>query len=146
MFCVSFASVLSEDLGPDNCTANVSLTSSSYTLEVPTGVVCIRCVLDNVVATDPTFQLNFEEINTTEQGRVVDDILVVYDTVAVFGSPLESNTVPVLSCSSSINTTYSEVFVESKSHKAFHTNWFHTCLPIYIEPFAMCKCNCYSGR
>ena len=47
--------VHSQDLGPEDCTANVSL--STFIIEIPTGTVCVECIINGELDTDAMFQL-----------------------------------------------------------------------------------------
>ena len=99
-------------LGPANCTANVTLTPP--TTEVPTGTVCIFCSNSTTTGgTEPEFQLDSRELNSSSEGRVEEGVLVVYDTESVFSSA-DSSTDTFLNCTSDGNSTVSMVLVESK--------------------------------
>ena len=104
-----------EELGPDNCTDTVPLTSPTTT--VPPGTVCITCPsVDPKHSNYTTFELNNQNITDSGEGRVVDGVLVVYDTETTFGGPpAVASTVPTLNCSSPTDNNYTQatVFVQS---------------------------------
>ena len=106
--------VHSQDLGPEDCTTNVSL--STGTIEIPPGTVCVECIVNGEVVDDAQFQLQGSNIDPSK-GRTVDGVLILFETEDVF----VPNATPILRCSSSsdssVNTLALVVFV-SKSHKS----------------------------
>ena len=54
--------VHSQDLGPEDCTANVSLSTGATTIVIPPGTVCVRCVIDGEVVDDAQFQIQGSNI------------------------------------------------------------------------------------
>ena len=101
--------VHSQDLGPEDCTANVSLTTG--TIRIPTGTVCVECIINGELDTDAQFQLQGVNIDPSE-GRTVDGILVLFDTENVFAP----NVFPTLRCFSSSGSTQALVIFVSKSY------------------------------
>ena len=77
----SFVSVTvkSSQLGPDNCSATVSIDqplSQPVTVYVPSGTVCLECIIGGVLATNATFQILNSPVSPSE-GTVVNGTLVV---------------------------------------------------------------------
>ena len=70
-------------MDPEDCVDNVTLEASDVILNLPPGMVCIECVFGGVVATDTEFQIGNSDIDASV-GRVVDGVLVVFDTTNVF--------------------------------------------------------------
>ena len=87
--------VHSQDLGPDDCTANVSLSTGATTIEIPTGTVCVECIINGELDTDAQFQLQGSNIDPSK-GRTVDGVLVLFDTKNVFIPNVIDN--PILQC------------------------------------------------
>ena len=72
-------------LGPEDCIDNVTISVSDVIINVPPGIVCIECSVGDEVAADATFQIDNTNING-RIGRVVDGVLVVFDTESVFNT------------------------------------------------------------
>ena len=108
--------VHSQDLGPEDCTTNVSL-STEATIEIPPGTVCIECIINGEVVDDAQFQLQGSNIDPSK-GRTVDGVLVLFQTEDVF----VPNATPTLRCfsssDSSVSTQALVIFV-SKSCKSY---------------------------
>ena len=103
-------------LGPEDCTTTLSLDRSDVILNVPPGTVCIQCVFGSVVAMDATFEIDITNLDPSK-GRVVNGVLVVFDTESVF------STVNIIDiqCSSAQGFHSGLVYLMSKSyyiHKA----------------------------
>ena len=103
--------VHSQDLGPDDCTANVSLTTGATTIEIPPGTVCVQCIINGEVVDDAQFQLQGSNIDPSK-GRTVDGVLVLFQTENVF----VPNASPTLRCFSSSGSTMALVIFLSKSY------------------------------
>ena len=56
---------------------------SGGVVSIPPGTVCVVCSVGSVVAADAVFQIDNSNIST-RTGRVVDGVLVVFDTESVF--------------------------------------------------------------
>ena len=71
--------------GPDDCVENVIISESMKgdSIRIIPGIVCIKCSIGDGVATDAEFLIDDEEIGA-DIGRVVDGVLVVFDTKSVF--------------------------------------------------------------
>ena len=69
--------------GPNDCVANVTISMSGVTLRISPGTVCIGCSVRGRVAADAVFQINGADISAS-MGRVVDGVLVLFDTESVF--------------------------------------------------------------
>ena len=108
---VLFSIVHSQDLGPEDCTANVSLSTGASTIEIPPGTVCVECIINGELDTDAQFQLQGSTIDPSE-GRTVDGVLVLFQTEDVFVSTMH----PSLRCFSSSGSTIALVIFVSKSY------------------------------
>ena len=100
-----------QDLGPDDCTANVSLSTGTSTIVIPPGTVCVECIINGELDTDAMFQLNGANIDSSK-GRTVDGVLILFHTENVF-SP---NVSPTLRCFSSSGATQALVIFVGKSY------------------------------
>ena len=103
--------VHSQDLGPEDCTANVSLSTGASTIVIPPGTVCVECIINGELDTDAQFQLQGSNIDPSK-GRTVDGVLVLFDTENVF----VPNVSPTLRCFSSSGSTQALVIFVSKSY------------------------------
>ena len=76
---------MSSQSGPDDCVESVIISESMKgdIIRIDPGIVCIKCSIGDGVATDAEFLINDVEIGA-DMGRVVDDVLVVFDTKSVF--------------------------------------------------------------
>ena len=100
-------------LGPDDCVDNVTISMSKVILGVPPGTVCIECSVEGEVANDTEFQTDNTNIDESI-GRVVDGVLVVFDTESVFST---SSATDVQCMSIDLNASHTvEMYLESKSH------------------------------
>ena len=114
-------------LGPDDCVDNVTISMSEVILYVPPGTVCIECSVGGEIANDTEFQTNNTQINGSNIDesieRVVDGVLVVFDTESVFGT---SSATDVRCMSVNLNASHSVgMYLESKSH------YIHITLQLY---------------
>ena len=78
--------VKSSKLGQENCSATVSIDqplSQPVTVYVPSGTVCLECIIDGVLATDATFLIHNSPVSSSE-GTVVNGTLVVFDSESLF--------------------------------------------------------------
>ena len=78
----------SSQLGPENCSATVSIDqplSQPVTVYVPSGTVCLECIIDGALATDASF-LIFSSPVLPSDGTVVNGTLVVFDSERVFST------------------------------------------------------------
>ena len=79
----------SSQLGPENCSATVSIDqplSQPVTVYVPSGTVCLKCIIHGVLATDATFLILNSPVLSSE-GTVVNGTLVVFDSESLFSTP-----------------------------------------------------------
>ena len=108
-----FLHAVRSQLGPDNCVDNVTISMSNVILHVPPGTVCIECSVGGEVAADTVFQIDNTNIDKNI-GRVVDGVLVVFDTESVFTT--SSNT--DVQCTSVYLTVSHQLvmYLESKSY------------------------------
>ena len=100
-----------QDLGPGDCTANMSLSTGATIIEIQPGTVCVECIINGEVVDDAQFQLQGSNIDPSK-GRTVDGVLVLFDTENLF-SP---NFIPVLRCFNSSVSTQALVLFLSKSY------------------------------
>ena len=70
------------DPGPQDCIQNVTLVQDQI-FDVPVGTVCILCVFNGMIATDSVVLIDTSAIDS-DKARVVDGILVVFNTENVF--------------------------------------------------------------
>ena len=80
-------------------------------LTAPPGTVCIQCVFNGLVALDGTFQIDNTNIDSSK-GRVVNGVLVVFDTASVFNTMAAID----IQCTSAQGTRSGLVFLTSKSY------------------------------
>ena len=90
---------------------------SEVILYVPPGTVCIECSVGGEVAADAVFQIDSSIDDSV--GRVVDGVLVVFDTENVF----TTSSATVVQCMSvDLNASHSVgMYLESKSHYIYVT-------------------------
>ena len=82
----SFSSfTVRSQLGPNDCVDTVSMSENLLSRHVPPGTVCIQCSVGDEVANDSIFQIDGSDIDAST-GRVVDGVLVVFDTESIFGT------------------------------------------------------------
>ena len=103
--------VHSQDLGPEDCTANVPLSMGLVIIQIPPGTVCVWCIINGEVVDDAQFHLQGSNIDPSK-GRTVDGVLVLFETENVFAP----NFIPVLQCFSSSGSTQALVIFMSKSY------------------------------
>ena len=107
----TFSTVHSQ-LGPNDCVDTVSMSENLLRRYVPPGKVCIQCSVGGEVANDSVFQINGANINNESIGRVVDGVVVVFDTESVFTT---SSATDLQCISVDLNTSYSiPMFLKSK--------------------------------
>ena len=79
------------------------------------GTVCIQCSVGSEVANDSMFQIYGSDIDAST-GRIVDSVLVLFDTESVFGT---SSSTDVQCMSVNLSASHSvKIYLESKSQ--FH--------------------------
>ena len=102
-------------LGPNDCVDTVSMSENLLSRHVRPGTVCIQCSVGGEVANDSIFLIEGSDIDAST-GRVVDGVLVVFDTESVFTTSLAT----VVQCMSvNLNASHSvKMYLESKSQ--FH--------------------------
>ena len=85
LHCIHSLPVNSSQLGPENCTATVALRDSPMLtiLFVPSGTVCLECIIGGALATEASFQIENMEVAPSE-GKVVNGTLVVFDSETTF--------------------------------------------------------------
>ena len=79
------SSAVRSQLGPNDCVDTVSMSENLVYRYVPPGTVCIQCSVGGEVANDSIFQVDGSDIDAST-GRVVDGVLVVFDTEIMFGT------------------------------------------------------------
>ena len=109
------SSAVRSQLGPNDCVDTVSMSENLLIRYVPPGTVCIQCSVGGEVANDSMFQIYGSDIDAST-GRVVDGVLVVFNTESVFGT---SSATDVQCMSVDLNARHSvKIYLESKSQ--FH--------------------------
>ena len=89
----------------------MSLSTGAGTIEIPSGTVCVECIVNGEVVDDAQFQLQGSNIDPSK-GRTVDGVLVLFQTENVFAT----NVNPNLRCFSSSDSTQALVIFVSKSY------------------------------
>ena len=108
-------SAVRSQLGPNDCVDTVSMSENLLSRYVPPGTVCIQCSVGGEVANDSIFQIDDSDIDAST-GRVVDGVLVVFDTESVFSDLLSTD---VQCMSVNLNASHSvRMYLEGKSQ--FH--------------------------
>ena len=112
MYVFLFLYAARSQVGLDDCVDNVTISMSDVILYVPPGTVCIECSVGGEVAADAVFQTDNTNIDESI-GRVVDGVLVVFDTESLFN---RSSATDVQCRSVDLNTYHSVLmYLESKS-------------------------------
>ena len=97
--------------------------SQPVTLYVPSGTVCLECIIDGDLATDASFQIGISPVSPSD-GRVVNGTLVVFDSESLFSTSIH------VRCSSGTVTHQANVEHSSKFYlKCVEdvTNWVQHC-------------------
>ena len=84
-------------------------------LFVPSGTVCLECIVGGALATEASFQIENMEVASSE-GTVVNGTLVVFDSETTFS---EENT--IVRCMS--GSTSRQAFVELESQSQHYLYW-----------------------
>lgn len=92
----------------DECIATVELGTE---LSVPPGAVCFQCVINGAIVTNATF-----EIDNQDEGVVVDKLLVIFNTSALF----HPSTARILRCFSGMQENQSSVFLDGSTFSCVH--------------------------
>ena len=122
---------MSSQLGPDDCVANVTISMNEDVISIIPGTVCIECSVGGEVANDTVFQINGSDIDAST-GRVVDGVLVVFDTESVFNITMCVQCMRV-----SLNVSYSVLmFLDGKSLicTVSHFHNTRTCVLVFRPP------------
>ena len=89
---------------------NISINEDSARVRIP-GTLCIECIVGGEVTTDVVYKIGDSKIDRS-MGRVVDGVLVVYDSESVF-----SSAVRVHCMSAAHNASHSALlYLDCKSH------------------------------
>ena len=122
-------------MDPEDCVDNVTLEASDVILNLPPGMVCIECVFGGVVANDTEFQIDNSDIDASV-GRVVDGVLVVFDTTNVFD--VKSTEIHCTSAAASDQIS-AIVLLESKSslHGSIVIIRLHACSENFCFIFSL---------
>ena len=114
---------MNSQLGPEDCVAHLTISMSEDVVPIIPGTVCIECSVGGEVANDTVFQINGSDIDEST-GRVVDGVLVVFDTESVFNI-----TIHVQCMSVSLNVSHSvQMFLEGKSFICTLSHFHDTCI------------------
>ena len=91
-------------------------------LQIHPGTMCIKCLFGGEVAADAVYKIGDSKIDRSI-GRVVDGVLVVFDSESVFST---SSATDVQCMSVDLNASHSVgMYLESKS------NYLHVTLQLY---------------
>ena len=91
------------------------MSENLLTRRVPPGTVCIQCSVGGEVANDAIYHIDGSNIDASI-GRVVDGVLVVFNTESVFAT---SSSTDVQCMSVNLNASHSvKMYLDSKSQ--FH--------------------------
>ena len=102
-----------------DCVDTVPMSENLLIRYVPPGTVCIKCSVGGEVANDSMFQIDGSDIDAST-GRVVDGVLVVFDTESVFSI---SSSTDVQCMTVNLNASHSvKIYLESKLYRelCFH--------------------------
>ena len=84
-------------------------------LFVPSGTVCLECMIGGALATEASFQIENMEVASSE-GTVVNGTLVVFDSETTFGFSEDSI---IVRCTSGSTSHQEFVEHESKSNSTY---------------------------
>ena len=87
-------------------------------LFVPSGTVCLECVIGGALATEASFQIENMEVASSE-GKVVNGTLVVFDSETTF-----SEKSIIVRCMSG-STSRHEAFVQHESKSQHYLYWMN---------------------
>ncbi|CAI8052043.1 Hemicentin-2 [Geodia barretti] len=89
----------------DDCTATVQIVGTTNQIDIPLGTVCVECVVNGEVVTDPTttFLIGNSPITSLDGG-----VLVIDDTSMTF----QASPALILRCSSSGDVRQASVFLD----------------------------------
>ena len=98
---------------PVSCDENINISiseDSSARILIP-GTLCIECIVGGEVAADAVYKIGDSKIDRSI-GRVVDGVLVVYDSESVFNSAVRVHCMSVAH-----NASHSALlYLDCKSH------------------------------
>ena len=91
-------------------------------LYIPPGTVCVQCSVRGEVANDSVFQIDGSNIDTST-GRVVDGVLVVFNTESVFTT---SSSTDVQCMSVDLNANHLiKIYLKSRSQYRYRESCCH---------------------
>ena len=102
IYSLSLSTAISQS--PDNCIETIDTNINNILYLVPSGTLCVDCVIDDVRVTDFEFSINNRELMPPNE-IVVNDTLIVLDTSIVF-----SDVLTPVRCSNNIDVTR-QIFV-----------------------------------
>ena len=97
---------------------NISISEDSVRILIP-GTLCIECIVGGEVAADAVYKIGDSKIDRNI-GRVVDGVLVVYDSESVF-----SSAVRVHCMSAAHNASHSALLFLSECKSHYTKSRFH---------------------
>ena len=116
-----------------SCDENINITMSESAVRILIlGTLCIECIVGGEVAADAVYKIGNSKIDTSI-GRVVDGVLVVYDSESVF-----SSAVHVHCMSTAHNASHSALlYLQESACKSHYTkSLFHdmkACIYVYFS-------------
>ena len=137
--CMCFSTVpVSSPPGPNDCVDNISMSENSRV--VPPGIiVCLKCSVGDEVAADATFQIDNSNIDEST-GRVVDGVLVLFDTESVFTTAKRVQCMSVslnVSHSILISLNGTSYYTESPIYDLIHRH-----VHVRTPPMSLHACTC----
>ena len=82
---ILFSTAISQS--PDDCIESIDTNINNLLYSVPSGTLCVDCVIDDVRVTDFEFRVNNRELMAPNE-IVVNDTLIILDTSIVFSDVL----------------------------------------------------------
>ena len=105
-----------------SCDENINISMSESAVRILIlGTLCIECIVGGEVAADAVYKIGDSKIDRSI-GRVVDGVLVVYDSESVFKSPAHVHCI-----SAAHNASHSALlYLHESACKSHHTkSLFH---------------------
>ena len=111
---------------------NISI-SKDYVRVLILGTLCIECIVGSEVAADAVYKIGDSKIDRSI-GRIVDGVLVVYDSESVFSSAAH-----VHCMSAAHNASHSALLFLSDCKSCYTKSLFHdmkACVYVNVSPEA----------
>ena len=97
---------------------NISISEDIVRIQIP-GTLCMECIVGGEVAVDAVYKIGDSKIDRSI-GRVVDGVLVVYDSESVFNSAVR-----VHCMSAAHNASYSAIMYVPECKSRYTISLFH---------------------